>query len=150
MTDADRLQKAIELAVKAHAGQYRDNGEPFILHPLRVMLKVRSIHEKIVAILHDVVEDSQVTLENIKTILELDDLNNIEISLKQLTRLDSQLYEDYIINISLYTTASRVKLADLTDNLDMTSYEKTGDLQVRRFKKHHKAYKILDSFRYRN
>jgi len=147
MTDADRLQKAIELAVKAHAGQYRDNGEPFILHPLRVMMGVDTLNKKIIAVLHDVIEDSNITFENIKTILELNICsdNKIIYALKLLTRYVDvgESYEQYIRTIGKNMLATEIKLADLTDNLDMKSYEKAGDLQVKRFKKHHRAYKEL-------
>jgi len=147
MTDSDRLQKAIELAAKAHAGQYRDNGEPFILHPMRVMMSVDTLEEKTIAILHDVVEDTGTTIENIKTILELReyDANKILHTLKLLTRYVDQgeTYEQYIMVIVKNDKATKIKLADLKDNLNMLSYEKAGDLQVKRFKKHHRAYKEL-------
>lgn len=143
MTEADRLQKAIELAVKSHAGQYRDNGEPFILHPMRVMMGVDTLQEKTIAILHDVVEDTNVTISNIQATLGLDDLSCIVRTLCILTH-NTHSYDTYILLISKTPQATKIKLADLKDNLNMLSYEEAGDLQVRRFKKHHKAFKMLN------
>lgn len=146
MTDSDRLQKAIEIAVNAHAGQYRDNGEPFILHPLRVMMGVDTLEEKIIAVLHDVVEDSNTTIEIIRTILELETPSTITYVLGYLTIrpvAGPEVYESYISHISTNDLATKIKIADLTDNLDMKSYNEAGDLQVKRFKKHFKAYKEL-------
>ena len=51
------LQKAISIAVKAHEGQIDKGGNPYILHPLRVMMSLRTVDEMIVGVLHDVVED---------------------------------------------------------------------------------------------
>jgi len=59
------LEKALTIAYTAHAGQVDKAGEPYILHPLRVMLKMRSDEEKIVALLHDVVEDTDITLADL-------------------------------------------------------------------------------------
>lgn len=59
------LEKAIEIAAKAHAGQLDKGGEPYILHPLRVMLRMNDNLERMAAVLHDVVEDSDITLEKL-------------------------------------------------------------------------------------
>jgi HD domain len=77
---ANLLEKAIAIATKAHAGQVDKGGAPYILHPLRVMMAVESIDEKIVAVLHDVVEDSGITLQ---------DLAREGFSIKILTAIES-------------------------------------------------------------
>ena len=59
------LERAIQVAVSAHAGQVDKAGQPYILHPLRVMLHVSGLHERISAVLHDVVEDTDLTLEDL-------------------------------------------------------------------------------------
>ena len=60
------LEKAIEIAVRAHAGQVDKAGQPYILHPIRVMLRMGSEAERITGVLHDVIEDSDVTLEDLR------------------------------------------------------------------------------------
>ncbi len=60
------LEKAIEIAAVAHSGQLLKNGLPYILHPLHVMATVKTVDEKIVAVLHDVVEDTPVTLNTLR------------------------------------------------------------------------------------
>ena len=58
------LERAIEIAKTAHAGQFDKAGKPYIFHPIRVMLRVHNEFEKMVAVLHDVVEDTPITLED--------------------------------------------------------------------------------------
>lgn len=60
------LERAIELAASAHAGQVDKAGQPYILHPLRVMLRMETLAQKMTAVLHDIVEDTDVTLEQLK------------------------------------------------------------------------------------
>ena len=60
------LEKAIEIAARAHAGQVDKAGQPYILHPIRVMLRMGSEAERITGVLHDVIEDSDVTLEDLR------------------------------------------------------------------------------------
>ena len=59
------IERAIEIAATAHAGQRDKAGQPYIFHPLRVMLRVYGAHEQMAAVLHDVVEDTSVTLDNL-------------------------------------------------------------------------------------
>ena len=59
------LERAIEIAAKNHAGQLDKGGQPYVLHPLRLMLAVQGSHERMAAVLHDVVEDTSVTLEDL-------------------------------------------------------------------------------------
>jgi len=62
-----KLQKAIEISVKAHNNQTRKNGTPYVLHPLRLMLNAVTEEEMIVAVLHDTVEDTDITIESLKS-----------------------------------------------------------------------------------
>lgn len=61
------IEKAIEIAARAHSGQLDKAGEPYVFHPLRVMLSVTTDHERMAAVLHDVVEDTNATLENLRS-----------------------------------------------------------------------------------
>ena len=107
------LQRAIEIAVLAHKEQTRKDGSPYILHPLRLMLAVDSIPEKIVAVLHDVVEDTDVTEEQLQSEGFSDEILQ---ALKAVTHDEDQPYEDYIKAIKRNPIAKSVKLADLRDN----------------------------------
>ena len=105
------LEKAISLATEAHKGQTDKNGAPYILHPLRVMARVKSNTEKIVAVLHDVIEDTDYTIENLrkngysKEVLEAIDC---------LTKRDGEDYDEYINRSRTNPIASKVKI----DNID--------------------------------
>lgn len=108
-----QLEIAILIAVEAHEGQADKGGVPYILHPLRVMHNVDTIEEKIVAVLHDVVEDTTVTTGDL-----LDQGINSELvdSIKLLTHEGGIPYEQYIRNLADDPLARAVKLADLADN----------------------------------
>ncbi len=109
------LDRAILIAVKAHHGQKDRYGKPYILHPLRMMMKMESEPAKIVAVLHDVVEKSEWTLEDLK--LEgfseqiIDAVNN-------LTKRDGEAYAIHIERAKTNLLSRMVKIADLEDNLD--------------------------------
>ena len=110
------LEDAIVLAVQAHHGQVypTPGGEPFIRHPLRVMLQVEADIERIVAVLHDLVEDTPYTLDDVR---RLGYPNEAIEALDRLTRREGEAYEEYIGRIASHPIARRVKLADLRDNL---------------------------------
>ena len=105
------LQRALEIAVKAHKGQLQKNGLPFMLHPLTLLQNVDSVEAKIAAVLHDVVED---------TAWELVDLERegfsaaVLAALELLTHREGVSYEDYTEKIYTNGLATEVKLADLT------------------------------------
>lgn len=111
------LEKAIEIAAKAHAGVPDKNGQPYILHPIRVMLGVESETARIVAVLHDVVEDTDVTFADIAAEGFSQDV--IE-ALKLVTHQSGQSYADYVIACQPNDTARQVKLSDLRDNSSLS------------------------------
>lgn len=134
------LEKAIRIAVEAHRGQKDRYGAPYILHPLRVMNRVETDHEKIVALLHDVVEDSSWTLED----LEREGFpKSITSAVDSLTKREGEPYEKLVGRAARNPLARRVKLADLEDNLDARrlTHFKPGDAE--RFKKYLTAWKRL-------
>lgn len=108
------LELAIEIAVRAHKGSVDKQNKIYILHPIRVMVSVETIEEKIVAILHDVVEDTDITFEDLVT---YGFPSTIIDALKYLTRDKSIKYFDYIEKIKENDLARKVKLADLKDNM---------------------------------
>lgn len=134
------LDKAIELAIKYHQGQKDKGGNPYILHPLHVMNNVRTEKEKIVAILHDVIEDSTYTFEDLKKDEFSSDI--IE-ALVFLTHDKNTDYFDYIKKIKRNKLARNVKLEDLKHNLDITRLKTLDDKTFLNLKKYWEAYKIL-------
>lgn len=134
------LEKAIQIAVKHHEGQKDKGGKPYILHPLYVMSKVNTETEKIVAILHDVVEDSNYTTEDL-----INDgfSNEIIEALTLLTHNKSEDYFDYIYKIKQNKLAKTIKLEDLKHNLDITRLDTLDDKTIENLKKYWQAYKIL-------
>lgn len=134
------LEIAIRVAVNAHCGQVDKGNEPYILHPLRLMHNVDSLEEKIVAVLHDVVEDSN---------YEFYDLVNASIpevcieALKLLTHDKNVSYMDYIKRISTNPLAKAVKLADLKDNSDLSRLKEVTEKDKDRLKKYQSAIEYL-------
>jgi (p)ppGpp synthase/HD superfamily hydrolase len=114
--DEPTLQEALGLAIEAHRGQVypSPNPEPFILHPLRVMLSVPSGIAQIVAVLHDVVEDTDVTLSSLE---EMGFGRPILEAVDCLSHRPGEAYEDYIRRLAANPIARQVKLSDLRDNL---------------------------------
>lgn len=134
------LDKAILIAAKVHYGQKDRCGVSYILHPIRVMMRVHSEAEKIAAILHDVIEDSDWTL---------DDLRNagfteaIIQAVNCLTKRDKEPYMDYIERTKQNPTALKVKLADLEDNMNLTRMNDVSKKDTERLLHYHKAWTAL-------
>lgn len=109
------LEKAIEIAERAFEGKTDSRGEPYINHSIRVMDRMETDDEKIVAVLHDVVEDSEMTLRDLQEAgIRRDLLEAVE----QLTKKPNMTYFDYIDDISGSELATKVKLAEIEDNMD--------------------------------
>lgn len=110
------LDTAIKLATEAHAGQVDKAGQPYILHPLRVMSAMTSDVEKIVAILHDVVEDTNLSCDDLYWSIGFSP--EIVQAVAALTRGKDEEYFDVIHRLMLNPIARAVKIADIRDNLD--------------------------------
>ena len=135
------LQRAIEIATQAHQGQFDKSGKDYIGHPLRVMEMGKTEEEKIVGVLHDVVEDSAWTFEA----LEAEGFSQeIIAALRCVTKLhENEKYDDFIERVRKNPLATAVKINDLTDNMDIRRLPYLSDKDVKRLKKHLKAYKRL-------
>jgi len=107
------IEKALEIAAKAHAGTRDTDNIPYILHPIRVMMGVQGEDAQIVAILHDVVEDTDVT---IKDLLDAKFSDAILEAVELVTHRKGQTYADYVIACKPNPIARSVKLSDLRDN----------------------------------
>jgi hypothetical protein len=136
----DKLERAIEIAVKAHAGQLDKGGTQYILHPLRVMLKMATEDERVVAVLHDVVEDSNWTLSQLAAEGFPPAIIN---ALDNLTRKPGEDYEFFIQRASTNPLSARVKLADLEDNSDCSRLRVLTDSDYQRLAKYTRAIRQL-------
>lgn len=110
----NQLNKAKQIAIKAHKGQKRKNGEDYINHPRRVSSLAKTVTGKIAGWLHDIVEDTNITLEDLRR--EGFDDQVIEV-VDAVTRRKGEEYIDFILRIRPNLLARDVKLADLADNL---------------------------------
>ena len=111
------IEKAIEIAAGAHAGVKDKQGQPYILHPLRVMMDVDGQTAQIVAVLHDVVEDTDHTLDDLRAAgFDQQVLDALEL----VTHRPGQSYSEYVIACKPNPVARQVKLADLRDNSSFT------------------------------
>ncbi|HRX43595.1 MAG TPA: HD domain-containing protein [Clostridia bacterium] len=136
------LDKAIHIAARMHEGQKDKGGHPYILHPLRVMNEVEGETAKICAVLHDVVEDTGITFDDLSKEGFSEDV--IEV-LDALTKRENEEYDDFISRVLENKTACIVKLADLKDNLDLNRLPSVTEEDFRRMEKYEAAEKrILD------
>ena len=135
------LERAIQIATEAHMGQLDKAGKDYIGHPLRVMEMGRTEEEKIVGVLHDVVEDGDWTFEA----LEAEGFSKEVISaLRCVTKTsENENYDDFIERVKKNPLAVAVKINDLTDNMDIRRLPYLSDKDVKRLKKYLKAYKKL-------
>lgn len=135
------LNKAIQIATRAHNGQVDQAGQPYILHPLRVMLNRETELEQICAVLHDVIEDSDITLEYLR---QEGFSQAVITAVDCLTKRAGESYDDYIGRILTNETACRVKLADLLDNMNLTRIANPSEEDKAKLRKYELAADRID------
>lgn len=134
------LERAIALAAEAHAGQTDKAGAPYILHLLRVMLEQETEDAMMVAVLHDLVEDTDYTFED----LEAQGFpERVVEALRHVTKHDDETYAEFVTRAASHPTARTVKVADLEDNMDVTRLDSIGDEDAARLAKYLRAYRRL-------
>lgn len=135
------LERAIEIATEAHKGQFDKAGREYIGHPIRVMEMGKTEDEKIVGVLHDVIEDTDWTFER----LEAEGFSQEVINaLRCVTKTsENENYDEFIDRVKKNPLAASVKINDLTDNMDIRRLPYLSDKDVKRLKKYLKAYKRL-------
>ncbi|MDG0810619.1 HD domain-containing protein [Cohnella rhizosphaerae] len=135
-----KLNDAIILAADKHRGQVDKGGSPYILHPLRVMQKAKRDEERIVAVLHDVVEDTDVTLDELR-VMGFDE--RIVTAIDHLTRRGGETYNDFILRVKQNELATRVKLLDIEDNSDLSRLQEVTEQDENRLRRYQKAVELL-------
>lgn len=135
------LEHAIALAAQAHAGQIDKAGAPYILHPLRVMLRCATNEQRMAAMLHDVVEDCGITLERLRAEGFPDAVVR---AVEALTKRDGEDYDAFVRRAGADPIARIVKLADLADNRDLSRLPNPTTKDRERLAKYERATAYLE------
>ena len=135
----DQFDKALQVASKAHSGRKDKGGKSYILHPVRIAMRLRTEDEELmaIAIMHDVVEDSDYSF------IDLENLGfsaRVISALKLLTHYKGQSYEEYIDAMAGNIDALKVKREDLRDNSDITRLKGVSEKDIKRMEKYQRAY----------
>lgn len=148
------LDRAIQIAVAAHAGQTERNGQPYILHSLRVMMSLEGEAERIVGVLHDVVEDTDVTFDDLA---REGFSSEVLDALRAVTKTGADQHSDvdeaeaearylgFVARAKADPIARRVKRADLLDNLNAARLPSFGKGDFKRIQRYSKALLLIDS-----
>lgn len=138
------LERAIALAAQAHEGQVDKAGAPYILHPLRMMLSVDTPEARVAAVLHDVVEDTPVSLEELRAEgFSEAVIGAVEALTKRPEEEDD--YDAFIRRVAPNPLARQVKLADLRDNCDVSRIAQPTEKDRRRIEKYKRAIQYLET-----
>lgn len=136
------LETAISVAVEAHKGQVDKAGNPYIYHCYRIMSKMTTEEEKIVAILHDTIEDSDLTIFDLGNYAFS---NEVLEAIQLLTKTKTIPYSIYINNIKNNDLATKVKIADLIDNINLSRLSSVSVKDINRTRKYLDALEYLIS-----
>ena len=136
----EQLKHAMFISIKAHNKQLDRSDQPYIGHPFRVMDAGQTLEEKIVGVLHDVLEDTPLTIINLSTEGFCEEIID---AVHTLSKLENEDYDHYISRVMRNDLAIRVKLNDLTDNMDLRRLKEINDDDVMRMHKYLKAYNQL-------
>ncbi|NLW42818.1 MAG: GTP pyrophosphokinase [Tissierellia bacterium] len=134
-----KLLKGLIIAFRAHKGQVDKGGKPYILHPIKVALGVKTLEAKTVALLHDVLEDTDYTMKDLRFLNK-----NQKDALTLLTKNENISYTDYIEAIKKDPIAKAVKISDLKHNSNLNRINVISEKDMSRYYKYNKALKILE------
>jgi (p)ppGpp synthase/HD superfamily hydrolase len=134
------LERAIEIAAAAHAGQIDKAGQPYILHPIRVMLSVKKEAERIAAVLHDTVEDTSVTFDDL---VEAGFSIAIIDAVRAVTKTEGESRVDAALRAVQDPIARQVKLADVSDNMDLSRISDPTEKDYARLEEYKQVREIL-------
>ena len=134
------LERAIEIAAKFHSGQVDKAGQPYVLHPLRLMFAVRTPQERMAAVLHDVVEDTDMTLADLA---REGFSQEVVAAVQALTKLTGESRIDAAYRASADPIARAVKLADVADNMDLLRIADPSERDFARLKEYEQVRLVL-------
>ena len=134
------LEDAIRLAMEAHRGQLDKFGQPYVLHPLRVMFRLTTETDRIVGVLHDVIEDTATTADDLRKLGYSEETLQ---ALDGVTKREGESYEDFVQRSKGNLISRRVKLADLEDNMDLRRLPTVTAHDVERLARYRRAWAVL-------
>ena len=138
------LDKMLVIATNAHAGQFDRGGNPYILHPLRVMSYLNTDDEELMctALGHDVIEDTKITYRHLR---DAGISERVIAGIRALTKLPGQTYDEYKEGVFASVDAMRVKMADLRHNTDIRRLKGISEKDIERMVKYQKFYLELQA-----
>ena len=140
MTNMATVEDAVSIAARAHSGQKDKAGAPYLLHPLRMMLRMDTEAAMMAAVLHDVVEDTEWTLERLR---EAGFSDEVLEAVDCLTHREGESYEEFVERVRTNPIARQVKIADLEDNMNVRRMSQIGPRDLERLEKYHRAWRVL-------
>ena len=140
MIYTEMTKKAIKLMFEKHKDQVDKSGMPYVFHPFHLAEQMDDEETTITALLHDIVEDTNTTFEDLRKLGFSDNVIN---ALKLMTHDKNVDYFEYIKNISKNPIARKVKIKDLEHNMDTSRLDEVTDKDIERVKKYKKCYKYL-------
>jgi len=139
MKKGELLSKMLHIATNAHHRQFDRGGNPYILHPIKVMHYIKSEDEELqcIALGHDVIEDTDVTYHDLR---EAGMTERIINGIRALTKVPGQTYDEYKEGVFANVDAMKVKLADLRHNTDVRRLKGVSEKDIARMEKYHRFY----------
>ncbi len=138
----NQLERAIRLAVEAHAGQTDRGGAPYILHPLKLMLEMTDEAARIAAVLHDVVEDTPLTLDDLRA----HGFEELVIgAVEALTKRPGESRLEAAHRAAAHPVARRVKLADVRHNMDLSRLAQPTERDHARLEQYRQVLAVLEA-----
>jgi (p)ppGpp synthase/HD superfamily hydrolase len=134
------IETSLQIALQAYAGKTDKAGREYILHPLRVMAKMKTDLEMSAALLHDVIEDSDITAEQL--LAEGIPAEVVE-AVRYLSKNEQEDYMDFVARVKQNPLAAKVKIADIEDNLDILRLAALDEHDLARIRKYHSAWHLL-------
>ena len=140
MNHNELYDRALQIAIQAHREQKDKSGREYIMHPIRVAERCKDPRAKIVALLHDTIEDTGVTAEYLRSEGFPDEIVGGVLSV---TKREGESYDDFVRRAAENTIGREVKIADLEDNMDIRRLEKITDEDITRLRKYLRAWQYL-------
>jgi (p)ppGpp synthase/HD superfamily hydrolase len=136
------IELALHRALKAYGGKVDKAGKPYILHPLRLASRLDDPISQSAALLHDVIEDSDTTEDDLR---EDGFPESVISAVVALTRRNGETYEAFIDRVRIHPLARKIKLLDIEDNMNLLRLNAVTEKDLQRIAKYHRAWKRLDS-----
>ena len=134
---------ALKIAIQAHKEQKDKSGREYIMHPIRVAERCKDPRAKVVALLHDTIEDTSVTAEYLRSEGFTDEIINGVLSV---TKREGETYDDFVRRAAENAIGREVKIADLEDNMDIRRLKEITEDDVARLRKYLRAWQYLIKF----